>query len=102
MKYAVISLSGKQHVVAEGEKLQLDRLPQEPGTTLEIKDVLLVVDGAPKIGTPLVEGAKVTAKVLSQERGEKIRVATFKAKSRVRKVRGHRQELTTIEIVSIQ
>lgn len=101
MKYAVISISGKQQLVGEGEKLQVDRLDAKEGDTLQIKDVLLVVDGEPKIGTPLVEGATVTAKVLSHERGEKIRVATFKAKSRQRKVRGHRQALTTVEIVSI-
>jgi large subunit ribosomal protein L21 len=101
MKYAVISISGKQQVVSEGEKLQVDRLEVKEGETLEIKDVLLVVDGEPKIGTPLVEGANVKAKVVSHERGEKIRVATFKAKSRQRKVRGHRQSLTTLEIVSI-
>ena len=87
--------------MAEGEKLQVDRLDHEAGDAFDIKDVLLVVDGEPKIGTPLVEGAIVKAKVLSHERGEKIRVATFKAKSRERKVRGHRQELSTVEIVSI-
>lgn len=101
MKYAVISISGKQQVVSEGEKLQVDRLEVKEGDTLNIKDVLLVVDGGAKIGTPLVEGATVKAKVVSHERGEKIRVATFKAKSRQRKVRGHRQSLTTLEIVSI-
>ncbi len=102
MNYAVITLSSKQHVVSVGEKLQVDRLPQEEGKTFDIKDVLLVAtDGNPKIGTPLVEGAKVTVKVLSHEKGEKIRVATFKAKSRERKVRGHRQALSTVEIVNI-
>lgn len=102
MKYAVISISGKQQVVTEGEKLQVDRLPIKEGESFEIKDVLLNVDGDKvEIGTPLVEGAIVKAKVLSHERGEKIRVATFKAKSRQRKVKGHRQELTTVEIVSL-
>jgi large subunit ribosomal protein L21 len=102
MKYAVIALSGKQHVVRVGEKLQVDQLAAKDGETMNIKDVLLVAeDDTVQIGAPLVEGAVVKAKVLSHERGDKIRVATFKAKSRVRKVRGHRQELTTVEIVSI-
>lgn len=102
MKYAVISISGKQQVVTEGEKLQVDRLEAKDGDTLEIKDVLLNVDGDKvQIGTPLVEGSKVSAKVVSHERGIKIRVATFKAKSRQRRVKGHRQELTTLEILSI-
>lgn len=101
MKYAVITLSSKQHVVAQGEKLQVDHIDRPEGETFDSKDVLLVVDGDATIGTPLVEGAKVTLKVVSHERGEKIRVATFKAKSRERKVRGHRQALTTVEVVSI-
>ena len=102
MKYAVIKLSSKQHVVSTGEKLQVDRIDAKEGDTLTIKDVLLVVDGSDvAIGTPLVEKAVVKAKVLSHDKGDKIRVATFKAKSRERKVRGHRQALTTVEIVSI-
>ncbi len=102
MNYAVISLAGKQHIVSEGEKLQINRLESKPEDSLEIKDVLLVAsDTKTLIGTPLVKGAVVKAKVVSEERGEKIRVATFKAKSRQHKVKGHRQELTTIEITSI-
>lgn len=103
MKYAVIAINGKQHVVSPGEKLTIDRLPQDVGEKLTIKDVLLVVDGEKrKIGTPLVEGAKVEAKLISDEKGDKIRVAVFKAKSRFRKVHGHRQSLSTIEITAIQ
>lgn len=103
MKYAVISLGGKQHVVTEGEKLEVNRLENEESASFDIKDVLLVVDGETRsIGAPLVEGASVSVKVVSHERGEKIRVATYKAKSRQRKVRGHRQELTTVEVVSIK
>ncbi|HSW89714.1 MAG TPA: 50S ribosomal protein L21 [Patescibacteria group bacterium] len=103
MKYAVIAINGKQHVVSEGEKLTIDRLPQDVGEKLTIKDVLLVVDGEKRqIGTPLVEDAKVEAKLISDEKGDKIRVAVFKAKSRFRKVHGHRQSLSTIEITAIQ
>lgn len=102
MKYAVISLAGSQHVVSEGETLIVNRLDQEENKNFTIEDVLLVVDGETRsIGTPLVSGAKVTLKVVSHDKGEKIRVATFKAKSRQRKVRGHRQPLTTVEVVSI-
>lgn len=102
MKYAVISLAGKQHVVSEGETLDVNRLPQNETESIEIKDVLLVVDGDTRsIGTPLVPGAIVKAKVVAHPKGEKIRVATYKAKSRQHKVRGHRQSLTTVEITSI-
>ncbi len=102
MKYAVISLSGKQHVVTEGETLQVDRLTPAEGETIDLKDVLLVVDGdTVKIGAPLVEGAVVKLSLVSHEKGEKIRVATFKAKARIRKVRGHRQYLSTVKVESI-
>lgn len=102
MKYAVITMSGKQHVVSEGEKLQVDLLEGNVGDKLAIKDVLLVNnDGAVSVGTPLVEGSTVNATILSHERGEKIRVATYKAKSRYRRVKGHRQSLTTVEITKI-
>lgn len=103
MKYAVISLAGTQHVVSEGETLTVNRLDQEADASFDIKDVLLVVDGEKRqIGAPLVEGASVTLKVVTHDKGEKIRVATFKAKSRQHKVRGHRQSLTTVEVVSIK
>lgn len=103
MKYAVISLGGKQHVVTEGEQLEVNRLDVAENETMKIQDVLLVADGENRqIGTPLVDGAVVTVKVVSHIKGEKIRVATFKAKSRQHKVRGHRQPLTTVEIVSIK
>lgn len=100
MKYAVISLGGKQHVVTEGEHLEVNRLTDEKEFT--ISDILLVVDGDKRsIGAPLVNGAVVKAKVVEHGKGDKIRVAVYKAKSRYRKVRGHRQPLTTVEITSI-
>lgn len=102
MKYAVISLSGKQHVVTEGETLTTTRLPQDVDQVFTVKDVLLSVDGDTRsVGTPFVEGAAVTLKVVSHEKGEKIRVAKFKAKSRYHKANGHRQPETTVQVVSI-
>ena len=103
MKYAVILFQGKQYRVEEGMSLTLDRVAEEEKKSLTLKDVLLFVDGdTVKIGAPYVDGAIVKATVLSHGRGEKIRVATFKAKSRYRKVRGHRQEQTTVQIESIK
>ncbi len=103
MKYAVIRLAGAQHVVREGEELLVNKLEQADQKTFVISDVLLVVDEETRhIGTPVLEKASVACTVLAAERGEKIRVATFKAKSRTRKVRGHRQELTRIRIDSIK
>lgn len=103
MNYAVISLGGKQHVVTVGETLEVNRLEVAENEVITIPEVLLVVDGDTRsIGAPLVKGATVQAKVITHNKGEKIRVATFKAKSRQHKVRGHRQPLTTVEIISIK
>lgn len=102
MKYAIIKLQGRQHRVEEGQKLIVDQIDEKVGGTLTIKDVLLYVDGdTVEIGQPTVAAAQVKAKILSHELGEKIRVATYKAKSKERKVRGHRQRETTVEIQSI-
>lgn len=102
-KYAIIQLLGKQHKISIGDTLVVDRLPQEEGKTLEIKEVLLVAEGDDfKIGQPLVEGASVVFKVMTHSKGEKIRVATYKAKSRSRKVRGHRQYQSTLEVTAIK
>lgn len=101
--YAVIQLAGKQFTVSAGDTITSDRMTVEPDKTVEIADVLLYVDGDNRqIGTPLVKGAKVTLKALDHTKGDKIRVATYKAKSKYRKVKGHRQALTTFEVVSIK
>lgn len=101
-KYAIIGLLGKQHKVSVGDTLVVDRLTQEEGKTFEVKEVLLMADGADlKIGQPLVVGSSVSFKVLSHSKAKKIRVATYKSKSRSRKVKGHRQHQTTLEVVKI-
>lgn len=102
MKYAVIKTGGKQYRVAEGTILKLDKLEAEPKSRIEFQDVLLVVDnGQVLIGQPLVPKAKVTAEVLEQVLGEKIRVAKFRAKTRYRRVRGFRPRLTRVKIEKI-
>jgi large subunit ribosomal protein L21 len=103
MQYAIIKTQGKQYVVSEKDTLVIDRLTEEAGKTVTFDEVLLVSEnGKTVVGAPTVAKATVTAKVLSHDRGTKIRVATFKAKSRYRKVRGHRQEQTTVQIESIK
>ena len=102
-QYAIIQLQGKQHKVYVGETFPVDRLEQEEGTSFDLTDVLMVTNGDDvKVGTPLVEGAVVTLKVLSHGKGEKIRVATYKSKSKTRRVVGHRQYQSTIEVVKIK
>ncbi len=103
MKYAVIQLAGKQYKVTEGETLTVNSLNLEEGKELKVSDVLLTADGdKAEVGAPLIKNAAVTLKVVSNQRGEKIRVAKYKAKSRYRKVHGHRQYETTVEVVSIK
>lgn len=100
--YAVIQLNGKQFLVEEGETLTLDRLAGEANDTLTFTDVLLLVkNGTATIGTPLIPKAKVTAKLLSHEKDDTIRVFHYKSKSRYRKTRGHRQPTSTISITAI-
>ncbi len=103
MSYAVIQLQGKQFIVEPGTILEIDRLETDDKKSVDISDVLLLVtDKATLIGTPTVAQAKIKAEFVKDLRGEKIRVAKYKAKSRYRKVRGHRQDLTQIKIVSIE
>jgi large subunit ribosomal protein L21 len=102
MKYAVIQLAGKQYKVAEGESLTVNSLGLQDGETLSITDVLLTADGTKvEVGTPVIKGKTVKLKVVSSQKGAKLRVATYKAKSRYRRVHGHRQHETTVEVVSI-
>lgn len=102
MNYAVITSGGKQYKVSDGKILELDKLPVEPGSTYAFDKVLLTVDGDKiNVGTPYLENITVTAKVLEQTKGDKIRVAKFKAKARYRKVQGFRAQLTKVEITGL-
>lgn len=101
-QYAVVKINGSQHKVAVGDELAVEKINVEKGKTIELDEVLLLVaDQKVKIGQPLVKGAKVKVKVLDQIKGEKIRVAVYKAKSRYRRVKGHRKQLTKIRIEKI-
>jgi large subunit ribosomal protein L21 len=101
MKKAVIATGGKQYLVAEGEKLNIELL-QEAGKSISFEP-LLVIDGERvHVGAPSVKGAKVTAELVEQDvRADKVTSIRFKAKKRVHKVRGHRQHQTIIKITSI-
>lgn len=102
MKYAVIQTGGKQYKVTEGDVINVERLKAEVNDTVTFSDVLLyTADGVAQVGQPLVNGMTVTGKVVTNLRGEKIRVSKFKAKARYRRVTGHRQELTQVQIESI-
>lgn len=102
MKKAVVKVGGKQFIVSEKETLLVDLLPQ--GTKELELDALMLIDGDKvEVGTPIVKGVKVSAKVVDELiKGEKIRVIRYKAKKRVHKENGHRQKYTKIEIASIK
>ena len=102
MTKAVVKVGGKQYVVTEKETLLVDLLPE--GTKELTLDALLVVDGdKTTVGTPVVKGVTVKAKVVEElVKGDKIRVIRYKAKKRVHKENGHRQKYSKIEITSIK
>ena len=101
--YAVIESGGKQHRVEEGEILQLEKLDAATGEKVEFDKVLMVGEGeSVKIGTPYVEGGKVTAEVLKQGRAKKIRIIKFNRRKHFRKQKGHRQWFTEVKIVGIK
>jgi large subunit ribosomal protein L21 len=99
MKKAVIATGGKQYIVAVGETIEVELL--EDKKTVEF-EALLVIDGnKTEVGTPTVKGVKVTADVVGDIKAEKVTAIRYKAKKRVKKVRGHRQKLTQITIKTI-
>ena len=101
--YAVILTGGKQYKVQEGEKLEIEKLDREVGDTVDFDQVLLIEQGQEvKIGTPYLEGAKVSAEVIDQDRAKKIHIIKFKRRKHHMKQMGHRQYFTTVKVTSIQ
>lgn len=101
MDYAIISLAGRQHKVKPGDQLQVSRLDAKVGDTVDLDQVLLIVNqGQVKFGQPLLKNTSLKAKVIKHLKGKKLRVATFRAKSRYRRVKGHRDHLTQLEILA--
>jgi len=102
MKYAIISTGGKQIKVSEKQLVTLEKIKGKAGDTIIFDQVLLLVDnGKTFIGEPFLENCRIKAKLLKQTKGKKIRVATYKAKSRYRRVKGHRQQLSQVVIEKI-
>jgi len=102
MNYAVIKTGGKQYKVSEGDVITVERVPVEANETLTFSEVLLHnADGKITFGQPTISSFSVTGKVLAHIRGEKLRIAKYKAKVRYRRVTGHRQELSQIQIEAI-
>jgi large subunit ribosomal protein L21 len=103
MKYAVIDISGHQSIVSENETITIDKVDSPIESKLKTDKVLLVVnDDDVQVGTPQVKGASVNYQIVKHYKGQKIRVFKYKAKSRYRKTRGFRAQLTDIKITKIQ
>jgi large subunit ribosomal protein L21 len=101
--YAIIKTGGKQYRVAEGDKIFIEKLAVPAESEVTFDEVLAVVnDGDVKIGSPVVQGAKVTAKVLEHGKEKKILVFKYKAKSNYRRRQGHRQPFTKVVIEKIE
>lgn len=99
MRYAVVKTGGKQYTVSAGQVLEVEKLDVEPGSVIELSEVLMVSDeGSVKTGRPVVEGARVVARVLAQDRDKKIVVFKYKPKKRYRRTHGHRSNLTELRV----
>ena len=100
--YAVISTGGKQYKLAQGDICRVEKLDAEEGASVELDKVLLIADGDNiNIGTPFVEGSKVTATVKSHGRDKKVEIMKFKRRKHHQKRTGHRQYYTEIEVTGI-
>lgn len=100
--YAVFQSGGKQHRVQVGDTIKLEKIENEIGANIEFEKVLLVGSAEDiQIGAPYVDGAKVTAEIISQGRGKKVKIIKFKRRKHHRKQMGHRQWFTEVKITAI-
>jgi len=100
--FAIVEIQGKQYKVVKGDVISVERMEGKAGDAVSFDRVLLLHDDkTTKIGTPVVTGAVVKAKILAQEKGEKMEVRRYKSKVRYRKHIGFRPQITKLEIISI-
>jgi len=100
--YAVIKTGGKQYRVSEGDIIEIEKLDSDEGAAVDFEDILMVGEGEDvKIGTPFIDGCKVTGTITEQKRGKKIEIIKFRRRKHHQKRTGHRQYLTKVEITSI-
>ena len=100
--YAVLETGGKQYKVMVGQTLDVERLEAEVGDTIELAQILMIVDeGDIKVGKPVLKSASVKATVVEHDKGRKVIVFKYRAKERYRVKKGHRQEYTRLRIDDI-
>ena len=102
MATAVIRTGAKQYRVATGDVIQIEKLVGNPGDDVVFSEVLAIGADAMQFGAPLVSGASVKAKIVSQDLGQKLIVFKFKRRKRYRRKNGHRQQYTSVQITSIE
>ena len=100
--YAIIKTGGKQYKVNQGDVIYVEKLGVNEGDTEEIEVEAVSTNDGFKVGTPIIEGAVVSGKVIANGKGKKIYVMKYKSKKNEKKKIGHRQPYTKVQIVSIQ
>ncbi len=101
MSYAVIKTGGKQYRVAEGDRIRVEKLPGDVGAEITFDEVLMLGGDKVAVGTPLVSGASVKAKIVAQDRATKIIVFKYRRRKNYRRKNGHRQPYTELEITGV-
>ena len=99
--FAIVKTGGKQYRVGVGDQVVVERIAGEIGSEVALTEVLALGGEAPKVGTPVVEGASVRARIMQQPRGSKVIVFKKKRRKNYRRKHGHRQELTVLKIEEI-
>jgi large subunit ribosomal protein L21 len=101
--YAVVKTGGKQYRVSKGDRVRIEKIPGDVGTEVSFDQVLMIggTDDV-KVGTPVVSGATVSARIVKQDRSRKVMVFKFKRRQGYKKKQGHRQAYTQVEITGIE
>ena len=100
--YAVVQTGGKQYRLSVGDSVRVEKLAGEPGTVVDLPQVLMVGDGEQvSVGSPVIEGACVKAEILAHGRDKKIRVFKMKRRKKYRRTQGHRQSFTHLRVTEI-
>ncbi|VAW70812.1 LSU ribosomal protein L21p [hydrothermal vent metagenome] len=100
--YAVVKTGGKQYKVTQGQYLKVEKLEGNEGDTIELNQILMIADGDKlKIGSPMLDGGKITATIKSHGRHKKVEIMKFRRRKHHQKRTGHRQYYTEIEVTAI-
>ncbi|MBZ0117884.1 MAG: 50S ribosomal protein L21 [Sandaracinaceae bacterium] len=99
--YAVIRTGGKQYRVAQGDRIRVEKLAGDVGSEIAFDEVLMLGGDKVAVGTPLVSGAKVTAKIVAQDRAKKVIVFKYRRRKNYRRKNGHRQPYTELQITGV-